>query len=1003
MAQQSATNETPRQRVADEAAILKSYGSGATRFAGAPDALYERHLKFDNVVEPDSSDPRERYEAAARAVRDVVAGRWLRTDETYARRNPKRVYYVSIEFLIGRSLANNVMNLMLDPVVERTFDEHGQQWMEILHEEPDAGLGNGGLGRLAACFLNSMATLQLPAMGYGLRYEHGIFRQRIRNGWQEERPDNWLRHPDPWEMVRPSESVEVKFGCSFELRAGVLRMIPDRPSSLFGVPYDRPVIGYGGKTVNTLRLWSATAAHAFDFQLFSGGDFVASIAEALNAESLTRVLYPDDHTVQGRELRLMQEYFLVACSLGDIVRRFRESNSDWRTLPDKAAIQMNDTHPTLAVPELMRILLDEAHLGWDQAWDITRGRSPTPTTRCCRRRWSAGRSSGCSCSSRASSKSSTRSIAGCSTTFAPAFPATTGARARMSLVEEGERKHIRMANLAIVGSHSTNGVAAIHSELLRTTTVRDLAEAFPERFNNKTNGVTPRRWLQLANPWLAEAISARIGDAWITDSRSSEAPALGGRALSAGEGPQGEARSQSALRRLGQAAHRIAVDPDTIFDCQIKRIHEYKRQLLNALRIVVLYQRLRENPKLETPPRTFFFAGKAAPAYQLAKVIIKFINNLARAIDADPAVCGRLKVVFLPEYNVTLAERCIPASDVSNQISTAGYEASGTSNMKFMMNGALTLGTRDGATIEMAEEAGEENSSSSGSRRQVVDTHPWYSPYWHYHNESETRAALDLIFSDHFSRDEPGIFEPLRDTLLTRGDFYMHLADLGSYLQADESLCRLYRSPDEWVAKSILNVAGSGKFSSDRAVGRIRRPDLERAAVPGRGGVVRGARRAPRSTRRPCASARMLPVGFLMPGPSWRSGVVFGAGVLGASIVAAIVASLALARGVGEIAGHKRTLEAHPFAAPRFYSPYGLWVLGAALAAWRASDLVWLNIAAQVLNTFMMPLVVGLPVTLAAAAFPEQTGLKGGRLWLTVGVSALVAALAMLGGVAGLS
>ena len=360
------------QTSSDPGEILRQYGVGSTRFAGTPDALYDRHLKCDNVVEPESSDPRERYEAAARSVRDILSDRWLRTDETYARENPKRVYYVSIEFLIGRSLGNNVMNLMLDPVVEQTFDEHGHEWWEILHEEPDAGLGNGGLGRLAACFLDSMATMQLPAMGYGLRYEHGIFRQKIRNGWQEERPDNWLRHPDPWEVVRPTESVEVTFACSFEVRAGSLRMVPHAPTTLIGVPYDRPVIGYGGKTVNTLRLWSATATHAFDFQRFSGGDFIASIAEALNAESLTRVLYPDDHTRQGRGLRLIQEYFLVACSLADAVRRFRESNTDWRMLPEKAAIQLNDTHPSLAVPELMRILLDEAHLAWDEAWDLTR-------------------------------------------------------------------------------------------------------------------------------------------------------------------------------------------------------------------------------------------------------------------------------------------------------------------------------------------------------------------------------------------------------------------------------------------------------------------------------------------------------------------------------------------------------------------------------------------------------------------------------------------------------
>jgi glycogen phosphorylase len=714
---------TSVQAPPDSAALLKSYAISAALFSGSPDALYERHLKFDNIVEPETANTRERYKAAARAVRDILSDRWLRTHKTYALENPKRVYYISIEFLIGRSLGNNVMNLLLDPIVGPSFGGDGRDWWEILHEEPDAGLGNGGLGRLAACFLDSMATMQLPAMGYGLRYEHGIFQQKIRNGWQEERPDNWLAHPDPWEIVRPAESVQVTFGCSFELREGKLRMIPNRPSTLIGVPYDRPVVGYGGKTVNTLRLWSATAAHAFDFQRFSGGDFVAAIAEALNAESLTRVLYPDDHTLQGRELRLMQEYFLVACSLADAIRRFRESNSDWRLLPEKAAIQLNDTHPTLAVPELMRILLDEKHLGWDEAWEITRAtlaytnhtllpealeRWPVDWMRVLiprqleilfeinRRLLDDVRAH---------------------------YPDDVGRAARVSLVEEGQTQHIRMAHVAIVGSHSTNGVAAIHSELLRKTTVKDLAEVFPERFNNKTNGVTPRRWLKLANPWLATAISSAIGDGWITDLAELQKlrPLAKDAAFLAGvQKAQHECKARFAdwVKRHTD----VTVDPHTIFDCQIKRIHEYKRQLLNALRIVVLYERLRENPGLDIPPRTFFFAGKAAPAYYLAKVIIKFINNLAQTIDADPAIRGKLKVVFLPEYNVTLAERCIPASDVSNQISTAGYEASGTSNMKFMMNGALTIGTRDGATIEMAEEAGKRTSSCSASPRRKSPT-----------------------------------------------------------------------------------------------------------------------------------------------------------------------------------------------------------------------------------------------------------------------------------------
>jgi glycogen phosphorylase len=512
-----AAQATAAPASADAAALLKSYAISAALFSGSPDALYERHLKYDNIVEPETANTRERYKAAARAVRDILSDRWLRTHKTYARENPKRIYYISIEFLIGRSLGNNVMNLLLDPIVGPSFKGDSGEWWEILHEEPDAGLGNGGLGRLAACFLDSMATMQLPAMGYGLRYEHGIFRQKIQNGWQEERSDNWLANPDPWEIVRPAESVPVTFGCSFELREGKLRMIPNKPSTLIGVPYDRPVVGYGGKTVNTLRLWSATAAQSFNFQEFSGGDFVAAIAEGLNAESLTRVLYPDDHTQQGRALRLTQEYFLVACSLADAIRRFQESNSDWRLLPEKAAIQLNDTHPTLAVPELMRILLDEAHLGWDEAWDITRAtlaytnhtllpealeRWPVDWMRLLIPR-----------QLEIIFEINRRLL----DDIHARYPDDAGRTARVSLVEEGQTQHVRMAHVAIVGSHSTNGVAAIHSELLRRTTVKDLAEVFPERFNNKTNGVTPRRWLKLANPSLATAISGAIGDGWITD------------------------------------------------------------------------------------------------------------------------------------------------------------------------------------------------------------------------------------------------------------------------------------------------------------------------------------------------------------------------------------------------------------------------------------------------------------------------------------------------------
>jgi glycogen phosphorylase len=780
------------------AALRRQYGCGPVGLTGSADALYERHLLFDNVADSAMVGARERYEAFARSVRDVLSQRWVRTEQTYERQNPKRVYYLSMEFLIGRSLSNNITNMLLGPFVGDFVKQASLDWLGLLEEEPDPGLGNGGLGRLAACFLDSMATMQLPAMGYGLRYEYGMFRQIIENGWQREQSDNWLRRPDPWEVVRPEEKVEIRLNHSFEVREGTLRAVPGRAFTLLGIPYDRPVVGFGGKTINTLRLWAAAASDEFDFQTFSHGAFVSALAESLAAKSLTRVLYPDDSTERGQQLRFVQEYFLVACSLADLIRRFRRSNSD----------------------ELMRVLLDDAHLGWDEAWDLTQ-----------------------------------RTFAYTNHTLLPEalekwplewfetllprhleivfeinrrlldavgrrFPRDDGRLARTSLIEEGPVKHVRMAYVAIVGSHSTNGVAAIHSALLRSTTVKDLAEMFPERFSNKTNGVTPRRWLLLANPALAEIITEAIGDGWTTDlGQLSRLKPLAG--------DQGFRDAVGAAKRSAKAAFAQwlrstsgqTVDPDTIFDSQVKRIHEYKRQLLNALRIIVLYNRLRENPALAMTPRTFLFAGKAAPAYQLAKLIIKFLNNLAKTIDADPVTRGRLKVLFLPEYNVSLAERLIPATDVSNQISTAGYEASGTSNMKFMMNGALTIGTRDGATIEMAEEAGEENFFLFGlTAEQVTGIRGWYRPQWHYDNQPEVRAALDLIFSDYFSRNEPGIFAPLRDTLLTHGDHYMHLADLVSYLEADSKLRTLYADPDAWARMAILNVASSGKFSSDRTI-----------------------------------------------------------------------------------------------------------------------------------------------------------------------------------------
>ena len=811
-----------RQAVPDTEKLTAKYGCGPVHFSGTDEALYERHLLFDSGVDLAAATARDRFEALARSVRDVLSQRWLLTEKTYEEKNPKRLYYLSMEFLIGRSLANNVTNLLLAPLTNHFIEDKKLNLLEILEQEPDAGLGNGGLGRLAACFIESAATMQLPAMGYGLRYEYGIFKQSIQNGWQQEMPDNWLRSPDPWEVARPNEKVEVSLGCTIELSGGSLRPVPGRPSTLIGIPFDRPVVGYGGSTINTLRLWSAAAPDYFNFEEFSHGDFVEAFTGTLAAETLGRVLYPDDSRIMGQGLRLLQEYFLVACSLADAVRRFQRSNSDWHLFPQKVAVQMNDTHPALAVSELMRILVDQVHLEWDEAWHITQNTlaytnhtllpealEKWPVT------WFEDML-----------PRQLEIIYEINCRFLGdvrgSFPGDQERIQRVSLIEEGDgrAKKLRMANLAVVGSHSTNGVAEIHSKLLRETTLKDLAEIFPERFNNKTNGVTPRRWLQLCNPGLSGLITDAIGDSWIRD--LGELSKL--KALTEDTGFRDEFRKakRNAKRQFcdwlrwstGQT-----VDPESIFDCQVKRIHEYKRQFLNALRIVVLYNRLRQDPGLNMYPRTFFFAGKAAPAYRLAKVIIKFINNLAATIDGDPTLRERLKVVFLPDYCVSLAERLIPASDVSNQISTAGYEASGTSNMKFMMNGALTIGTRDGATIEMAAEAGEENFFLFGlTAEQVTGSRGWYNPRWHYEHEPETRQALDLIFSDYFSCDEPGVFEPLRDMLLTHGDHYMHLADLNLYLTADAQMSALYGHPDEWARKAILNVAGSGKFSSDRTI-----------------------------------------------------------------------------------------------------------------------------------------------------------------------------------------
>jgi glycogen phosphorylase len=783
----------------------------------------ERYALCQHLIDPLEADSREQFESTARFIRDLIAHRWVQTRRAREQSSPKRIHYLSLEFLLGRTLRNNIMNLSADPLVRRALG--GQKWNldKLIEEEPDAGLGNGGLGRLAACFIDSLATLNYPAIGYGLRYEYGIFRQLIQNGSQIEQPDNWLHGDDPWEIARPGRTYVVPLASTFQLRGNTVTFIRNRPSNLLGMAYDRPVVGYGANCINTLRLWAATAPQSFDFGEFSHGDFAGAVIDNVAAESVTRVLYPDDSTEAGRALRFLQQYFMVSCSLQDIVARFTRGGHtqvSWASFPDHVAVQMNDTHPALCVAELMRILLDQAHLPWDQAWDLTQ-----------------------------------RSLAYTNHTLLPEalekwpidlfemliprqleiiyeinrrflddvrqrFPGDTARAQRVSLIEEGATRRVRMAHLAVVGSHSTNGVAAIHSDLLRKVVLRDFAELYPNRFNNKTNGVTPRRWVQQANPSLSKLLNETVGPDWVTDmSLLRQLIPLADDASFRKKFRDAKREAKVAFATWLKSTRNEVIDPDSIFDSQVKRIHEYKRQLLNVLHVIVLYNRVRHDPNYAMQPHTFFFAGKAAPAYHFAKLVIKLINHVATTINSDPAVHGRIKVLFLPEYNVSLAERLMPASDVSEQISTAGYEASGTGNMKFMMNGALTIGTRDGATIEMAQAAGEENFFLFGlTAEQVAESVGWYDPHWHYDHEPETREALDLLISDHFSPNDRGVFLPVRRALLDYGDHYRHLADLTDYSRAHRELDQCYARPEEWSRRAILNVACSGHFSSDRTI-----------------------------------------------------------------------------------------------------------------------------------------------------------------------------------------
>jgi glycogen phosphorylase len=783
---------------------------------------YEHHLRRTLAKDHYTATLRDQFYAFALAVRDRLIERWIPTQQYHHKQHVKRIYYLSLEFLIGRSLKKNVVNLHLEDACRQAATAAGLNWDDLVEQEVDAGLGNGGLGRLAACFMDSLATLNYPCVGYGLRYDFGIFNQRIVNGYQVEVPDEWLKLGYPWEISHPEYSFQVQFEGRVEARPGPKgieqRWVDTKP--VVGMPYDLPMVGYGEHSVNTLRLWSAKAAAEFDLDDFNRGSYVEAVANKVLAENLTKVLYPNDNVFEGKELRLKQQYFFVSCSIQDILRRFKADHKDLLDFPNKVFIQMNDTHPSLVIPELMRLLIDQEGLGWDEAWRITTastGYTNHTILPEALEKWPI------SMFGRLLPRH-LQIIYEINARFmrnvATRWPLDSDRLTRMSIIDEAGERYIRMAHLAIVGSSSVNGVAKLHTELLKTKVLKDFAELWPEKFNNKTNGITPRRWLLSANEPLANLITEHIGDGWITDldqlrglEKFVDDPNFLQKFRAA------KRKNKEGLARFIARETGIEVSPDSMFDVQVKRLHEYKRQLLMVLYIIVLYDRLKKDPDLNIVPRTFIFGAKAAPGYFMAKLIIKLIHQVAEVVNNDPQLKNKIKVVFLPNYRVSLAETIIPAADLSEQISLAGTEASGTGNMKMMLNGAVTIGTLDGANIEILEEVGEENIFIFGLKAEEVEARRrGYNPWDIYNSDEEIRRAIQLIEKGFFSLMEPGIFKPLLQSLLEGGDHYMLLADLREYLQTQERVDAAYRDTEGWARKALLNVARSGKFSSDRAI-----------------------------------------------------------------------------------------------------------------------------------------------------------------------------------------
>ncbi|MDI6738837.1 MAG: glycogen/starch/alpha-glucan phosphorylase [Candidatus Edwardsbacteria bacterium] len=784
---------------------------------------FSDNLTFTIAKDRYSATLRDYFYALALSVRDRLVARWIKTQQTYYKSEAKRIYYLSMEFLIGRLLHNNLLNLQMEEACQDAMDEQGLDLEEMEWQEWDAGLGNGGLGRLAACFMNSMATLGLPAYGYGIRYDYGIFFQKIVGGYQVETPDNWLRYGNPWELPRPEFLYTVKYYGKIEQTAW-----PDgRPKfewtdtqDVLAMAYDIPVPGFGNNTVNTLRLWSAKATREFDLNYFNSGDYVAAVENKNQNENITRVLYPSDNFSQGRELRLKQEYFFVSATLQDAIRRYRKTHDDFSKFADKAFFQLNDTHPAIAIPELMRLLMDEG-LEWDKAWAIVTavfGYTNHTVMPEALEHWPV----------RMLEQMLPRHmqiIREINWRFlrqvAERHPGDGQRLHKMTLITEGDDAQVRMAHLAIVGSASVNGVAALHTSILKTKVFPEFDQFFPGKFNNKTNGIDHRRWLKACNPELSALITKKIGNAWVKDlPQLKQLLPLADDALFREKWQVVKRSNKIKLAEYIRKRQDLEISVDSMFDCQVKRIHEYKRQLLNVLGVIARYNRIAADPKGEHVRRTVIFSGKAAPSYFMAKLIIKLINSVADVVNSDPQVGSNLKVVFLENYGVSLAELIMPAADLSQQISTAGMEASGTGNMKFALNGALTIGTMDGANVEIGEEVGADNIFIFGlTADQATELRQnGYDPRAYYDKNPELKQVVDMLAGNHFCPNEPGLFGPIVDYLLNKGDHYLVMADFEDYMKRQDEVDTTYCDREQWIRKSIYNVANMGKFSSDRAI-----------------------------------------------------------------------------------------------------------------------------------------------------------------------------------------